>query len=307
MNFTKLLAFSATLVLVAAVSAAFGSVLEPTPPGGEDEAGHGAAMAAEHGEHGSDAGTAMVAGADGTASSLGGLVLQPRGGMLAAGRTVDWRFRVLGPDGRAVRRFTREQDKLLHLILVRSDLSGYQHLHPRLRATGEFSVPIEVERPGRYRAIADFTTAAGRRYVLGSDLVAPGARAAGPLPAPAAVARSDGYTVRLRSPAELRAGEEARMSFEIGRDGEPVRSLQPYLGAYGHLVALHAPDLAYSHVHPVGEDLAAGTIAFDAELAKPGPYRLFVQFRAGGEVHTAAFTQRVEAAGADGAEDEHGH
>ena len=97
------------------------------------------------------------------------------------------------------------------------------------------------------------------------------------------------------------------MSFEIGRDGEPVRSLQPYLGAYGHLVALHAPDLAYSHVHPVGEDLAAGTIAFDAELAKPGPYRLFVQFRAGGEVHTAAFTQRVEAAGADGAEDEHGH
>jgi hypothetical protein len=319
MNLTKLIAFTATLILVAAVSAALGSVLEPSPPGGGDETGHGATMAAEQmptehaggGEHGGSgmAMPAMVAGADGTSSSLGGLTLAPRGGTLAAGRTVLWRFRVLGPDGRPLRRFTREQDKLLHLILVRSDLSGYQHLHPRLRPDGEFVVPIEVARSGRYRAIVDFTTVGGQRYVLGTDLVAPGAGAGAvrPLPAPAAVAASHGYTVRLRGPAELRAGDEARLTFEIARSGEPVRDLQPYLGAYGHLVALQASDLAYSHVHPVGEDLAAGEIAFDAELAGPGDYRLFVQFRAGGRVHTAAFSRRVETAGGHVKEAGHGH
>jgi hypothetical protein len=72
-----------------------------------------------------------------------------------------------------------------------------------------------------------------------------------------------------------------------------VRGLQPYLGAYGHLVALRAPDLAYSHVHPAGEDRAAGVITFDVELEEHGPHRLFLQFRAGGRVHTVAFTQNV--------------
>jgi len=72
-----------------------------------------------------------------------------------------------------------------------------------------------------------------------------------------------------------------------------VTGLQPYLGAYGHLVALRAADRSYSHVHPKGEDRRAGLVTFDAELHAPGAYRLFVQFRAAGRVHTAAFTQRV--------------
>ena len=64
-----------------------------------------------------------------------------------------------------------------------------------------------------------------------------------------------------------------------------------YLGAYGHLVALHAPELAYSHVHPNGTDRARGAITFDTELPKHGRYRLFLQFRTEGRVHTVAFTQ----------------
>ena len=79
----------------------------------------------------------------------------------------------------------------------------------------------------------------------------------------------------------------------VTRNGRAVTGLQPYLGAYGHLVALHAGDLAYSHVHPVGESLSAGTITFDAELHKAGPYRLFMQFQTNGRVHTVAFTQEA--------------
>jgi len=66
-----------------------------------------------------------------------------------------------------------------------------------------------------------------------------------------------------------------------------------YLGAYGHLVALHAPELAYSHVHPNGEDRAKAAITFDTELHRAGPYRLFMQFQTRGRVHTVAFTQTV--------------
>jgi hypothetical protein len=46
-------------------------------------------------------------------------------------------------------------------------------------------------------------------------------------------------------------------------------------------------------VHPNGTDRAGGAITFDTELHVRGRYRLFVQFRTHGRVHTAAFTQTV--------------
>jgi hypothetical protein len=97
-----------------------------------------------------------------------------------------------------------------------------------------------------------------------------------------------------------------------------VTTLEPYLGAYGHLVALRAGDLAYLHVHPEGEEPAAGqlsgpSVTFSAEAPTAGRYLLYLDFQVDGKVHTATFT--VEAAGAaagrpasDGhADDGHGH
>lgn len=70
---------------------------------------------------------------------------------------------------------------------------------------------------------------------------------------------------------------------------------QPYLGAYGHLVVLRVGDLAYAHVHPEGTPGDGHTapgpaVAFHADLATGGAYRLFLDFQTGGVVHTAAFT-----------------
>ena len=70
------------------------------------------------------------------------------------------------------------------------------------------------------------------------------------------------------------------------RDGEPVTDLEPYLGAYGHLVALRAGDLAYLHVHPEG---GRGPVAFRAEVPSEGAYHLFLDFKHDGVVRTAAF------------------
>jgi hypothetical protein len=68
------------------------------------------------------------------------------------------------------------------------------------------------------------------------------------------------------------------------------------LGAKGHLVALREGDLAYLHVHPEEQaSVAPGTVAFAATYPSAGRYRLFLQFRAGGRVHTAPVTQEVTA------------
>ena len=64
---------------------------------------------------------------------------------------------------------------------------------------------------------------------------------------------------------------------------------EPYLGAGGHLVALREGDLAFLHVHPTGDGPD-----FEVEFPTPGRYRLFLQFKHEGRVHTAAFTREVE-------------
>jgi hypothetical protein len=231
-------------------------------------------------------------GADGRRAQLGGVTLRPQPRTFAAGATQTWRFTLAGCDGRALQRFQAESGKRLHLIVVRSDLTAYQHLHPTLHRDGSWSVAVATPAPGRYRAITDFVVD-DHKYVLGTDLTVPGPAAQRPLPAPGLTAATDGYGVELQRPAVLRAGQETQLTFLITRGGRPVRDLQPYLASYGHLVALHAPDLAYSHVHPNGTDRSQGAVTFDTELHARGTYRLFLQFQTHDRDHTAAFTQTV--------------
>ena len=85
----------------------------------------------------------------------------------------------------------------------------------------------------------------------------------------------------------------------VSKGGRPVTTLQPYLGAYGDLVALRTGDLAYLHTHVVGtagaadDDTGGPDLAFATTFPTAGTYRLFLDFRAGGVVRTAAFTVEV--------------
>ena len=167
----------------------------------------------------------------------------------------------------------------LHLIFVRRDLAGYVHVHPR-RLSGGFTTGVTLPSPGLWRAYADFEVD-GEKIVLGRDVFVPGEFTPQRLAEPRRTASVDGYDVRLRRGTDL--------TFEISRGGRPVSTLQPYLGAAGHLVAIRADDLAYLHVHP-REGSRPGTVAFEAELAEPGRYALFFQFKHGGNVHTVPFT-----------------
>ena len=57
-----------------------------------------------------------------------------------------------------------------------------------------------------------------------------------PVPAPSRTAEVDGYTVTLDG--DLTPGEDSDLTLTVARDGRPVTDLEPYLGAFGHLVAL---------------------------------------------------------------------
>ncbi len=202
-------------------------------------------------------------------------------------------FRIIGPDNQPLTRYTRTHDKDLHLILVRRDLGTYAHLHPSRTADGSWSTPVHLS-PGMWRVFADFDPAGEvDPLTLGADLFVPGPFAAQPLPPPSTTASVDGYTVTLKG--ELQPGDDSRLTLSVSRDGRPVTDLQPYLAAYGHLVALRQGDLAYLHVHPGGEPGDGRTrpgpeIVFHTTAPSAGSYRLFLDFQHEGVVRTAAFT-----------------
>ncbi len=250
--------------------------------------------AAGHADSATMAGTSHGAAATpGLASASAGYTLQPATSRLSTGMYV-FSFRIAGPDGTPLTRYAAQHDRELHFIVVRRDLFGYQHLHPTLAADGTWTVPLTLPAPGVYKAFADFQPAgAASPSTLAVDLFVPGNFQPEPLPQPAPSANVDGYTVALTG--TLQAGRESELTFTVAKEGRPVTNLQPYLGAYGHLVALRVGDLAYVHVHPEGapgdgHTTSGPQVSFHAELPTAGAYRLFLDFQVDGVVHTAAFS-----------------
>ncbi|SCL20237.1 hypothetical protein GA0070616_1931 [Micromonospora nigra] len=242
--------------------------------------------------HGVDQGAATEAG--GLAVSRDGWTLHPSGVEFTAGRAGELRFQIRDAQRRPATRFAVVHDRPMHLIVVRRDLTGYQHLHPTMAADGTWSVPLTLPQPGVWRAYADFTAVAddGRQTAttLGVDLVVPGEYAPRPLPAAATGATVDGFTVD--STGTPQPGLTAPLTFRVTGPGGAPAALERYLGAYGHLVALREGDLGYLHVHPEPE-AADGTVTFWVTTPTPGRYRLYLDFQVGGTVRTAEFTVDV--------------
>jgi hypothetical protein len=179
----------------------------------------------------------------------------------------------------------------MHLIVVRRDMTGFQHLHPTMRADGTWATPLAVGEPGSYRVFADFARG-GESQTLAGDLNVDGPVDWRELPAPREVARTgDGYEVHVSGGGST-AGGEGELAFTVTRHGTEV-DVEEYLGADGHLVALREGDLAFLHVHPMEGNAAGKGIRFMTEFPSAGSYRLFLQFKHKGRVHMAAFTREV--------------
>ena len=283
---------------IAVVAAVFGTtVLLAELVSGDGSGGHGGGGHAAEGEEAENV--------RGLRSSDGGMRLAVEQAKLPRGKRARLRFKIVGEGEKPVRDFEVEHEKRMHLIVVRRDTQGFQHLHPAMASDGTWSTPITVDRPGNYRVFADFKRG-GENHTLASDVNVPGTATPEPIPAASATARTDGgYDVRLEG-AGSAPGEESELEFEVTRNARPVE-VEPYLGARGHLVALRDPDLAYLHVHPVGGESGGHgaelgshgggggrePVAFATEFPTAGRYRLFLQFQVDGKVETAAFTREV--------------
>ena len=233
-------------------------------------------------------GDPMPAG-NGTQPTWAGYTLVP------TSTSTSFTFHITGPDGKAVTTFEPDQTKLMHLYLIRTDLSGYQHLHPTMAADGTWTANPATPAPGSYRAYTTFTTpdAMGKpiAFVLSAPFTVPGPVTPIPLPPVASATTADGYTLTLSGQPMAKMAHQ--LTLHVSRNGQPVTDLQPYLDSYAHLSAFHAGDLAFAHLHPAGAvngDHGGPDLTFEAEFSASGTWRVYVQFQTENTLHTAALT-----------------
>lgn len=184
---------------------------------------------------------------------------------------------VTGPDGRRVTEYTEAHGSQLHVVLIRPDLSGFQHVHPDIAADGSFVVPIG--QPGKWHIVIDAQPAgATAPIVLATNVDDEVAVARVALPKPDDESTIGDLTVT-----------RSNLQFTVSsKDGSAVAGLEPYVGQPAHLIAVREGDLAYTHLHPASA-VAGPTLSFHGALPT-GTYRLFLQFGYRGEVQTFAFT-----------------
>lgn len=242
-------------------------------------------------------GSSMPSG-DGLTASASGFRFASSSTSLPAGQPASLRFQIQGAGGAPVTAFEPDQTKLMHFYLIRSDLTGFQHIHPVMAADGNWTAPVAALLPGAYRAYTSFITKDGSGkavpLVLSEQLTVPGTPALQPVPPASSTTRIDGYTLTLSR--NVAGGMATTLTVAVSRDGQPVTDLQPYLDTYAHLTAFHEGDLAFAHLHPEGTasgDHGGPTLSFHAELPKTGNWRLFLQFQIAGTLHTGAITLTV--------------
>jgi hypothetical protein len=303
------------VAFVLGLAAAFGLALgvgrlvgpldtEPAAHAGDDAHDAGTGTATDGADAGGDAhgddhaepeAAAPVLDVKGLTARQDGYTLRLADQQAAAGRP-SLAFTIESSSGRPVTEFDRVHEKRLHLIVLRRDLTGYQHLHPTLdRDSGTWRTRVELT-PGTWRVFADFTPTGWEALTLAEDLFVPGDFAPAPAPEDSRTDTVDGYEVTLAG--DTAPGTDTLLGLRVTRDGEPVTDLQPYLGAHGHLVAIRAGDLGYLHVHPEEDGSSGPEVEFATSFPTHGTYRLFFDFKHGDEVRTADFT--VDASGTPG-------
>jgi hypothetical protein len=227
----------------------------------------------------------------GLSSSADGYTLAPVRPRLERGNDQFVELRITGPDGGPVGELDEVDGTTMHLVAVRRDLTGFQHINPAPGEGRSWWALLNLT-PGPWHVTIELQpTALGRRITLGTDFTVVGDYRPEPLPPPADQASVAGLEVR-RSGA-LTTQHDAVSTFTVTENGHPVTDLQPVHGGLGHAVILRPADLGYAHLHALATAGSGPFLAFEGGVPAPGTYRIFVEFYRGERLHVAAYTVEV--------------
>ena len=204
---------------------------------------------------------------------------------------VELTFKIKDPKtGAAVNHFEVVHEKFFHLFVVSQDLDFFLHDHPVMTADGTFHYQNSLPKAGMYRVLADYYPSRGTPQLTAKTIFVPGGQWQQAHPQPdRAPKRTENSDVELASePAVPLAGLKTMLFLRL-KNGE---GLEPYLGAWAHMLAASDDLIDMIHTHPFLAD-GGPQIQFNVIFPRARTYRLWIQFQRKGVVNTAVFTVPV--------------
>ncbi len=211
---------------------------------------------------------------------------------LRIGETTKIRMQITGlDDGEPAKTsdFKIVHEKRIHLLAIDSSLTDYHHLHPTPTSThGEWTFDLTPRKEGSYRVWADVVPVqTGKQEYLQTDIGEYPFMPQGVDKSPILRAHRDGYTLTLHFDAPLVAGKDTigRIKVNDRTTHRPVTSLEPIMGAFGHIVGFNEDGTSILHMHPMGPEPKGSRARGGPELQfhmgpqKSGLVKLFIQIR----------------------------
>ncbi len=181
---------------------------------------------------------------------------------------------------------TVSHEEIFHLIIVSANLEQYYHLHPLAIGDGLFEQEIDLKE-GLYKVFVDISPKYLGYQITPIDLQVNDATQSEPAnlqPESVLQKTKNNVTVDLHID-KLRVNEPATLSYEVSGG-----TLQPYLGALGHVIILDEKIEQFIHVHPVADDKTI----FHAQFTKKGTYKVWAEFKVEEEVLVFPFVIEVK-------------
>ena len=212
--------------------------------------------------------------------------------------------------------FELVHERLLHFIMTTADMAWFEHQHPKRGEDGVFRLTWTFPHPGDYRLYADFTPADGDNQVkLLPFTVGGGSASTVPLRADTRLRKEIGdlrFELQVRPGVPLRMEKPALFTYTVrDRQNRPVKELQPYIGAMGHLLAISQDGKEVIHTHALqtaSHSMESGrprvtpamlsergpVLSFMTTLPTSGLYKTWAQFMYRNRVYTVPFTFDVQ-------------
>lgn len=178
-----------------------------------------------------------------------------------------------------------DHGKLMHLFLIRDDMSAFVHLHPTTIDSVAFESNLPPVPPGKYRVFSDIVVESGYAQTMVTTLtIGQGANSdvtkaqltdpddswfTGAASNSRSTMLADGSSMRwVGTAAPIVAGREAGLRFEVLKaDGTPA-TLEPYMGMAAHAVVAKDDGSVFVHLHPTGTISMASQMTF--AMRQPG-------------------------------------
>jgi hypothetical protein len=185
------------------------------------------------------------------------------------------------------------------------------HVHPDYQGDGVFVLKdLVLPVAANYVTFADFTPTGEEQHFVRNTLAVSDAPTKRPdlVLSPTEVTVDD-LKMQLVNTDEFKAGTETTLKFHVSdaATGEPVDTLDEYLGAAGHLVIIDQTRQIYIHTHPAGHDMEAMSgmagmempaqfgpdLEFMTEFPSEGLWSMWLQVQYKGEVYTFPYVVEV--------------